>query len=270
MSRVDRFTSPLCDGVSLHALHRGRAGDPIVVLLHGGGANVHWWDHIAAPLASHYHVVALDFRGHGDSEYPEALKVGAFNDDLEALCDHLGTSELVLVGASMGAHVALDHAARHHDTRAAVLIDLARGGTSRSKRVARLALSLRRSYPTREEAIDRYRFIPAAQHVDESLRRAIASESIGTEPDGRFGFKFDPRWFGVASRPRPDSREVRCPTLVVRGCESTLLTEDGARSLVSELSDGRLVEIPDAGHHVQLDRPDALLTALRGFLAELG
>ena len=51
------------------------------MLLHGGGANAHWWDHIAPTFADQFHVVALDFRGHGDSERPEELIPGAFNED---------------------------------------------------------------------------------------------------------------------------------------------------------------------------------------------
>jgi pimeloyl-ACP methyl ester carboxylesterase len=237
-----------------------------LVLLHGGGANAHWWDHIAVALSGNHYVIALDFRGHGDSDYPEKLEVGAFNLDLEALCEHLGTASVSLVGHSMGAQVALDHAARHPETRKVVLLDLARGGNRRSRRVARLALSLRRSYATREEAIDRYRVIPPSSRIDAQLLRRIAKLSVRLEEDGRWGFKFDPRWFAVPSRPPPDLGRVRQPLLLLRGEESELLSPEGAAAFIDKLADARLITIAGAGHHVLLDQPQGTLTPLLEFL----
>lgn len=265
----EKFESDRTTGLSLHALHWGDRDAPLLVLLHGGGANAHWWDHLAPALAESHHVVALDFRGHGDSDHPEALEVGAFNVDLEALCDHLGHQAPILVGHSMGAHVALDHASRYHDVRGLALIDPSRGGARRSRRAARLALALRRSYASRVEAIERFRFVPSAAHCDDNLRRAIAEQSVREEPDGRFGFKFDPRWFGVAAKTPPDCGAVRCPTLVVRGAESEILSSEGAAELVGEIPDATLLEIPAAGHHALLDRPAALLAGLRRWTADL-
>ena len=250
----------------LHFLAWGEPESPPLVLLHGGGANAHWWDHIAVALSGNHHVIALDFRGHGDSDYPEKLEVGAFNLDLEALCEHLGTASVSLVGHSMGAQVALDHAARHPETRKVVLLDLARGGSKRSRRVARLALSLRRSYATREEAIDRYRVIPPSRRMDAQLLRRIAKLSVRLEEDGRWGFKFDPRWFAVPSRPPPDLGRVRQPLLLLRGEESELLSPEGAAAFIDELADARLITIAGAGHHVLLDQPQGTLTPLLEFL----
>jgi len=120
-------------------LQWGDPAHPQLIFLHGGGANGNWWRHIAPSFADRFHVVALDFRGHGDSERPDELVVGAFNDDLEALLDHLNRNEsaltsnrggnrrpTVLVGHSMGAHVAFDHASREA-VQALVLIDPSRG-----------------------------------------------------------------------------------------------------------------------------------------------
>jgi len=265
----ERFSAPAAPGVTLHALRWGDRTAPTLVLLHGGGANGHWWAHLAPTLARSHAVVALDFRGHGASDHPEQLEVGAFDRDLEALAAHLGGRPMVLVGHSMGAHVALQHASRFDDVRGLVLLDPARGGARRPRRAARLALAFRRTYATRDEAIARYRFVPDAPRADEALRRYIAERSVREEDDGRFGFAFDPRWFTIPSRPAPDPRAVRCPALVVRGAESEILSAEGAAALAAELPDATGVEISEAGHHVLLDAPNALLAALEGWLASL-
>lgn len=252
----------------LAAIHFGAPASPPLVLLHGAGANAHWWDHLAPRLARHFHVVALDFRGHGASDFPEELFPGAFRDDLEALLEHLGDPDAALVGHSLGAHVALGHAAAAPGTRALVLLDPSRGASASRKRATRLALSLRPSYATRAEAVRRFQFLPAPSGVDEALRAAIAEHSVREEEGGRFGFRFDPRWFGVPDREPADPRRVRAPTLIVRGVESTLLTASGAAELAAEIPNARLVEIPGAGHHVQLDRPEACLAAIESFLRE--
>jgi pimeloyl-ACP methyl ester carboxylesterase len=264
--RSDYFTTPRLDGVRLHTLHWGDPAKPGLILLHGGGANAHWWDHLAPSLAGRFHVVALDFRGHGDSDHPTELRSGAFYDDARALVEHIGSEEVALVGHSMGGHVALDYASRHPTTRGVCAIDVARGAQRRSRRSARLALAFRRTYRTRDDAIDRFRFLPAAEHCSEALRTSIARHSIRREPDGRYGYKFDPRWFGVRPDRRPDLSGVRCPVLLLRGSESSLLTAEGVAALVAELRDAELLEIAGAGHHVQLDRPDEVLVALLGFL----
>jgi pimeloyl-ACP methyl ester carboxylesterase len=259
-------------GVGLHCLEWTPESDvhraSPVILLHGGGANAHWWDHLAAPLAEKRRVYALDFRGHGDSTFPDDLRVGAFNDDLEALVRRLDREDLFLIGHSLGAAVALDHASRFPATRGIALIDLARGGSHGSGRRARLALTLRRNYRSREDAIDRFQFLPESSHASESLRRYVAEQSVQEEEDGRFGFKFDPRWFGLPSRPRPDLASVACPTLLVRGAESALLPREAAIEFTEGVARGRLIEVPDAGHHVLIDQPSALLHHLQNFLNE--
>lgn len=241
---------------------------PPLILLHGGGANAHWWDHLGSRLAVRRPVYALDFRGHGDSEYPETREVGAFNHDLEALLEQLGRQDVDLVGHSLGAAVALDHASRFPATRSITLIDLARGSTAGSGRRARLALSLRRTYKSRTDALDRFRFLPESGHASEDLRLHIAAHSIRPEPNGRYGYKFDPGWFGLPSRPRPHLEDVGCPVLLIRGAESQLLSSEAATQFVAGLPRGRLVEMPAAGHHVFLDQPEKVFEVLGDFFAD--
>ena len=237
------------------------------MLLHGGGANAHWWDHLAPNLARRFHVVALDFRGHGDSDHPEETYVGAFNDDLDALLESLDAQDVILVGHSMGAHIALDRAAEKPGVRSLVLVDAAWGSPPGARKSARRALSMRMTYATRAKAIARFRFLPSADHADEALRRAIAAESVREEPDGRWGFKFDPRWFALPYREPPDLSAVRSPTLILRGEESPFLSRQGAESLAKQLSQARVVDVPNAGHHLHLDRPSRVLAEIEAFLA---
>jgi len=103
----------------------------------------------------------------------------------------------------------------------------------------------------------------------EERRRAIAEASVAALPDGRFAFKFDPRWFGVPSRALPPLGRVTCPTLVVRGSESTLLSAEGAREYAAQIPGAELLVVKGAGHHVHLDQPEVVRAALEGFLARV-
>lgn len=279
--RSIRFVTP--DEIELHCLHwapssasnqssespSAEAERAPIVLLHGGGANAYWWLHLADRLAVTRPVYALDFRGHGDSDHPSEREVGAFNLDLEAALLWLGRKDIHLIGHSLGAAVAFDHASRFEATRSLVLIDLARGSAKGSGRRARLALALRRTYASRKDAIERFRFLPEASHASEALRQQIAERSVRAEPDGRFGYKFDPGWFGLPSRPRPDAAEVACPTLLIRGEESQLLSVKAATDLVAALPNARLAEVAGAGHHVLVDQPAALAELFEDFLGSL-
>ncbi|MEM7409767.1 MAG: alpha/beta hydrolase [Myxococcota bacterium] len=262
-----RFGRPELGDVQLHASFEGPPNAPCVVLLHGGGANLHWWDEIAPALAREYRVVRLDFRGHGDSDFPETREVGAFHRDLEALCAELGEPPMALVGHSMGGHIALDHAARHAEVWAVVAVEVSFGSARKERRRTQLALALRRSYATREEAVERYRLLPRSPGVPEERRRRLAEDSVVALPDGRFAYKFDPGWFGLPPAPHAALSEVGCPTLVIRGGKSSLLTEEGAEQAAAALPRGDLLEIPDAGHNVHLECPervaDAVLAHLR-------
>ena len=264
--RAERFTTPDLSGVTLNTVHWGDPGRPALVLLHGGGANCHWWDHLALDLAERFRVIALDFRGHGDSDYPIPLEAGAFRKDLEALIQHFEIRDVTLIGHSMGAHVALDCAALSDDVYALAAIEPSRGANQEVRRRARLALAARRSYRRREDAVRRYRFLPLAPGVSESLRRAIAEHSVRQESDGRFGFKFDPRWFSQHLESPPPFSNIRCRCLILRGEESALLSREGAEEIASEIPHSELIEIPHSGHNAHLEQPAAVLRAIRQHL----
>ncbi|PIE25380.1 MAG: alpha/beta hydrolase [Neptuniibacter caesariensis] len=106
------------DGTNIHYLSLGE-GETTLVLLHGWTANAQVWLPIASELAKNHHVIIWDARGHGGHEYADDCKISLpiMADDLEAMLEHLGITNAVLVGHSMGALTSWEYLRRHGDKR---------------------------------------------------------------------------------------------------------------------------------------------------------
>jgi pimeloyl-ACP methyl ester carboxylesterase len=114
-----------------------------------------------------------------------------------------------------------------------------------------------------------------ARPSDEDLRQRMEHGLI-KRGDGKWTFRFDKALRSPErSLPRPDPEKswallarLDCPTLLVRGANSDVLSRETAERMLRTLPHGRLVEIDDCGHSVPLDRPDPFLAAVRPFLLE--
>src|SRR5215813_6317910 len=262
-----------------HYLDWGTAGLPPVVFLHGGGLNAHTWDLVCASLRHERHCVALDQRGHGESEWSPQMDYSTESHvgDLEAFVDRLGFERFVLVGMSLGGANALAWAGRHSRRLAGlVLIDV--GPEVRSEGVRKIQAFTSEAVPldSVEQYVDRaLAFNPRRNR--ELLRRSLL-HNLRRMPDGRFMWKYDQRHRGKLD-PAAQARRrellwsavetVECPTLVVRGAQSDVFHDEDAEQLAGRLAKGRWVKIEGAGHTVQGDNPAGLLVALRGFLDEV-
>ncbi len=119
--RVSRV--PGADGVTLNLLEWSSEGVPLL-LLHGFGNEARIWDDLVPSLAPHYRVMALDLRGHGDSDHHPG---GAYDyddhvEDLEAVFAHLGIERAVLVAHSLGGRIAMLFGGRHSEQLAGLVI----------------------------------------------------------------------------------------------------------------------------------------------------
>ena len=278
-----RLTGAL--GLTLHALEWSTEGVPLV-FLHGFGNDAHVWDESAPLVAEHYRTLAFDMRGHGDSDCdPE----GRYDHltmamDVEAAIEALGIERLVLVGHSMGGRVAMHVAGRNPEKMAGLVIvdsgpDLDARGTTRIRmetESAELAFGSVADYA--RILIELY---PAAK--PETMAK-LAGHWLREREDGRFEPKLDPafrRWRAPDASPE-ELREhmkaeserlwkalevVRCPTLVVRGAASDVLSAETADRMVDDvLENGRLAVIARASHSVMLDNADDWNEVLCGFV----
>jgi pimeloyl-ACP methyl ester carboxylesterase len=282
------FTDEFVDheGGRVHYLAWGESGRRGLVFVHGGGAHAHWWTHLAATFASEFRVLAIDLSGHGDSDHRAEYRLEQWTDEVIAVADAGGIDGLpVIIGHSMGGFVTIATAARHADRMTGVVIcDSPVVAVDPEIGAYRLreAFGRPRTYATIDEAVARFRTVPAQEHylpyvIDHVARqsvRAVASGDVDAGDNVRgWQWKFDRRIFeqfggGMRGIAAPYLSEVRCRLALLRS-ECGLVTPDIGASMYEQL--GRVtpvIEIPEAGHHAMLDQPLILLTALRTLLAD--
>ena len=257
-----------------------------MLLLHGFGNEAHIWDDFAPMVAPYYRTLALDHRGHGLSgwaeEGEEGYAVEAFVDDLETATAALGIERLVLVAHSLGGRVATLFSGRHPERVAGlVLVDIGPEVDPRG------SLRIRQDVETQIEPVyesvaayarDLSLAYPAA--TPEALQR-MARHGLRRRDDGRFELVMDPALRrGMGGRARGDEAAelalqkqmwealaaLPCPTLVVRGAASDILSPEIADRMVDEvLQQGQLAVVPQAGHSVMTDNPEGFNEALARF-----
>ena len=261
-------------GLGLHVFEWGGPHPWGILLLHGGAAHAHWFDGVAHALAERRHVAALDQRGHGESDWaqPPAYATRDFVADLLGVLDGLGWERAILVGHSMGGHNAIAAAAWHPErVRGLVIVD-SRPTIPADRLVQMKQRGARppRRHPNVDAAVAAFRLLPPDTVAAPALLAHLARESV-VGRDGSVSLRFDPACY--AAREPVDAwpllSRITAPTLVLRGERSPILPRPMADRLRAEVTGARLVEIPDAYHHLVLDRPGPFVLALRGFLEDL-
>ncbi|MCY3656518.1 MAG: alpha/beta hydrolase [Chloroflexota bacterium] len=275
------------NGINFHYLDWGNEHLPHVVLLHGGSLTAHTWDMAALLLRDSYHLVALDQRGHGDTGWTPEDQLDEDNSDLmledtRQFIEHLGYDRLALVGMSMGGMNTIRYAARHPERLDAIgIVDVApetmREGALEMEAFREATETLRAF----EDFLDRaIQFMP--HRAPEHLRYSL-THSLKQVPDG-FTWKQDHRpragmEMGDEERDADrseradalwaDIRALASPTLLFRGADSKILSQDAAERAAEAMRDGRMVVIPAATHNVHSDNPKDFARELDAFLSEV-
>ncbi|GAB1329066.1 alpha/beta fold hydrolase [Streptomyces sennicomposti] len=246
-----------------------------VLLLHGLMGRASHWAGTARWLSGRYRAVALDQRGHGQSDKPpsSALTREAYVEDAEAAVEQLGLGPVLVIGHGMGALTGWQLAARRPDlVRGLVICDMrasALGAASQREweewfrtwpvPFATLA-DVRRWFGEDDPWVDR----------PNPARGEFYAEVMHECPDGwrpvfepadmlasRETWVYDAHW--------EELTQVRCPALVVRGLDGELGRAE-AQEMVRVLPRGQYAEVVDAGHLVHCDQPEAWRTAITPFL----
>ena len=269
----------LANGIRLHYLDWGGTARRSMLFLHGGGLTAHTWDLVCLALRPRFHCYAMDLRGHGDSEWSPSMKYGldVYAGDVEQVVQTLQLRDFLLVGMSLGGLTALAYAGQHSALlRLLILVDV--GPTVRPAGARRIMDFVLESdeLDSVDEFVERaIRFNP---HRNPELLKRSLLHNLRQLPNGKWTWKYDRRHRQRRDYHQADLRrqelwkdvaKIRCPTLVVRGEQSDVFTDEDAAAVTNALPDGRWVKVASAGHTVQGDNPRGLLEALEPFLAPL-
>ena len=264
------------NGINLHYLDWGTDGKPKVLLLHGLRGHSHSWDDVSADLCQDYHVIALDQRGRGESDWAPGgdYSSESFVADLEGFCQAVGLDSFIMVGHSMGGRNSMAFAGKNASKiQKLVIIDIGPDLDPKgSGRITQEMIDVPEEFDTFED-VYAYQSKQNRFCSEPVLRRRLtyATKQL---PNGKFGWRYDleireQRRNNTGSK-QPDLwlnlPGIKCPVLIVRGSVTDTLGLDTAEKMVDVLPDGKLVHVDRAAHMVFEDNPEDFIRVLHDFL----
>jgi pimeloyl-ACP methyl ester carboxylesterase len=260
----------------LHYLEWGNYWSRPMLLLHGFMGHAHVWDPFSIEFRNHYHIIALDQRGHGESQWSNeaAYSIDDHFSDLAGFVRALDLWDLVLIGHSMGGRNALFFAAclpgRVHRL---ILVDSRLGNsTGSSSALMQLLLHFPLQADSLGQVIEWIRSL--YPNIPKETSHHIAKYGYKRSEFGRYVPKYDTRMSSQCEKAKylaeniwPFLKNISCSTLVVRGKESPFLTREDAKKMCSVLPNAVLKEIPHATHMPAQENPDAFNLVVSNFLS---
>lgn len=266
MASEFRDRSVSVNGINLHYVDWGISGHLPMILLHGVTGNARMWDHIARAFRDEYHVMAVDMRGHGASGWSEekAYESTDLASDLSVMYDELGLTDSILVGLSWGGLVSTIHTAEYPETvQRLILVDIGfEFGVSENDPPPRpREFEDEQALEAWERANNPY---PALWTLRPFIKASVKEE------DGKLVRTHDPllfeRWPFRNRTYWEYAEKINCPTLLLRGAHSFVLSQEMAEKTAASISNCQLELIPHAGHLIPLDNPPDFEAAVRAFL----
>lgn len=266
------------NGLQLRYLDWGNDAAPPLVCVHGYTSSAEAFNGFARHFRDRFHILALDVRGHGDSARSPDGAYGYRDQagDLAAFVDQLGIGQFTLLGTSMGGLIAMTYAMEHANRlRALLLNDIGPSVEAGNLRITQMVGSRPDAFPSLDAAMEFRRqgsaIVAARSAADQ---RELAMGVLKPRPDGQWGWKMDHAYIsqrierGPPARPDlwPTLAQLACPTLVIWGTDSDVLSDAQVQRMIKTLPKGELLSVPGVAHAPSLVEA-ASLAGLERFLA---
>ena len=246
-------------------------------MLHGLRAWASYWDGVAQEFRGRYHILALDQRGRGESDWaPDGdYSYDAYVSDLEQMVDKLGLDNIILLGHSMGGVNTILYTSRHPKKVAKAIIEdvgpMTPQGPSGRARIVDELKATPLEFSSRADAASFLR--KERPRMSDAALKVRMENTLKELPSGAVTWKFDLNgiWNSRVDWNFPDLwphvRELQCPTLVLRGGLSDILSPETAEGMAQANSNIRWVEVPDAAHLIHEDNLQVFNREISQFLS---
>ena len=263
--------------LNIHYLDWGGPSTKNLLLVHGQGGNAHNWDHIACALHDEFRVIAIDQRGHGDSDHTwEGYGVAQFGSDLAEFVEKIGIAPCDYVGASLGARNGIAYAGDRSDhLKNFVCLDC---GPEMSVAFARGQISGLNKRLLGWRSVEEYVHLQMRNNSrpGEDYYSHQARHSLRLNYADKLVAKSDPEMFwingGFGAREVPYLWEqwakIGCPIMEMKGGESEFLSPEIKARMIDTQPSMTWVDVPDSGHGITGDNPDFLIRELRAFFVD--
>ena len=284
---TDSFEPKSCfydsQGLRLHYADWGNEAAPPLVLLHGGRDHCRTWDWVARALRPHFHIMAADLRGHGDSEWPKGSSYSMADHvyDLTRMAAATGVKQMSIVGHSFGGMISSVYAGAfpHHVSRLAILdgafnprvsaLPIEQQFVRWIAELNKTSASKPRPYRSIEEAAAR--MTERNTRLTPELAMHLARHAVKQTADGTYIWKYDP-----TQRVNPPykltledlialRKRIVCPTLLLREGDSNA-PDPASNGNIAKFMHAAQKVIAGAGHWVHHDKLDVVVAELRAFL----
>tara|TARA_B100000131_G_scaffold286721_1_gene296870 strand:+ start:49 stop:897 length:849 start_codon:yes stop_codon:yes gene_type:complete len=266
-------------GLNIAASSWGRESDPLVILLHGGGQTRHAWGETGKKLSQNgFYVLALDLRGHGDSDWHPDGEYGVDNykKDIVSILKEV-KKPAAFIGASLGGMTSLSIAGDpelREKCWALVMVDIGLyPNLEGSQEIVEFMNSGSKGFASIEEAAESVaNYLP---HRKRPRDNRGLEKNLRLKDDGRYYWHWDPRFLDSRPKDIPEdykekqkafAERVETPTLLIKGAMSNILTQNEVDDFLQVITHSKFVEIKDAAHMVAGDRNDIFAAAAIDFL----
>ena len=269
-------------GLNIEATALGNPDDPLVILLHGGGQTRHAWRATAEKLSqSGFYAVAIDLRGHGDSDWSEEgdYAIESYRNDLVSIIQKIGKPAF-LIGASLGGMISLSTAGdKDYENlcEALVMVDIGiYPNEDGSNEILNFMSSGFKGFDSLEDASNAISsYLP---HREKPKDLSGLKKNLRLKDDGRYYWHWDPRFIKSRTgnidrseyrqRQRTYAESIKVPTLLIRGALSNVVTQEEVDDFLNTISHAEFVEIDKAAHMIAGDRNDIFANAAIDFLQQ--
>ena len=256
----------------------GEKNKPGLIFVHGGMAHADWWNFITPYFLKTHRVIAMNLGGMGDSEWRKEYSTETWGLEIEGVCKKEKLKKPIIIGHSLGGMCGVYAASiMKKSLYGLVIVDTAILPPSDKPPKFDFKIRANKIYKSLKEIKSRFRLVPGQIDALEYIMDYIAEKSIKKNKGG-WTWKFDPNYMKIFNSEsflerqaiyRNKLKGLKCRVAILRGEKSVIFPGSSAKYM-HELMDKKspIINVPEAHHHIMVDQPMALISALRSLIID--